>query len=113
LVEIFAGGRKALFWADILARVRSAREPPSNTILFIPLSGNDCNPDFDWAAAGELIIRFCPTCLCDTIIGLADGANKLMMRVTTGLGFVAASARDAKQLSLSFPFSPYRTPTTV
>jgi hypothetical protein len=70
LGEIFAGGRKALFWADILARVRSAREPPSNTILFIPLSGNDCNPDFDWAAAGgELIIRFCPKCLCDTIIG--------------------------------------------
>jgi hypothetical protein len=67
---MFAGGRKALFWADILARVRSAREPPSNTILFIPLSGNDCNPDSDWAAAGgELIIRFCPTCLCDTIIG--------------------------------------------
>jgi Domain of unknown function (DUF6431) len=70
LVEIFAGGRKALFWADILAGVRSAREPPSNTILFIPLSGNDCNPDLDWATAGaEPIIRFCPKCLCDTIIG--------------------------------------------
>jgi hypothetical protein len=43
---------------------------PSNTILFIPLSGNYCNPDFDWAAAGgEPIIRFCPKCLRDTIIG--------------------------------------------
>jgi hypothetical protein len=37
---------------------------------------------------------------------MADGANKLMTRVTTGLGFVAASARDAKELSLSFPL-PY------
>jgi hypothetical protein len=69
-VESLAGGRKALFWAEILAGVRSAREPPSNTILFIPLSGNYCNPDFDWAAAGgEPIIRFCPKCLRDTIIG--------------------------------------------
>jgi len=26
-----------------------------------PLSGNDCNPDFDWAATGgEQIIRFLP-----------------------------------------------------
>lgn len=53
-----------------MAGFASAREPPSNTIQFIPLSGNDCNPDFDWAATGgELIIRFCPKCLCDTIIG--------------------------------------------
>jgi len=56
--------------ALILARFRAVREPPSNTILFIPLSGNYCNPDFDWAAAsGEPIVRFCPKCLCDTIIG--------------------------------------------
>ena len=56
--------------ALILARFRAVREPPSNTILFIPLSGNYCNPDFDWAAAGgEAIIRFCPKCLCETIIG--------------------------------------------
>ena len=56
--------------ALILARFRAVREPPSNTILFIPLSGNYCNPDFDWATAGgEQIIRFCPKCLCDTIIG--------------------------------------------
>jgi len=26
-----------------------------------PLSGNDCNPDFDWAATGgEQIVRFLP-----------------------------------------------------
>ena len=56
--------------ALILARFRAVREPPSNTILFIPLSGNYCNPDFDWAmAGGEQIIRFCPKCLCDSIIG--------------------------------------------
>ena len=44
---------------------------------------------------------------------MADGGNKLMTRVTTGLGFAAASARGAKRLSLSFPFSLYPTPTTV
>jgi hypothetical protein len=44
---------------------------------------------------------------------MADGANKLMTRVTTGLGFVAASARNAKRLSRSFPFSPYPTRSTV
>ena len=55
--------------ALILARFRAVREPPSNTILFIPLSGNYCNPDFDWAACGEEIIRLCPKCSCDTIIG--------------------------------------------
>jgi len=53
-----------------LAGFASAREPPGNTILFIPLSGNYCNPAFDWAAAcAEQIIRLCPKCLCDTIIG--------------------------------------------
>ena len=53
-----------------LAGLASAREPPGNTILFIPLSGNYCNPAFDWAAAcAEAIIRFCPKCQCDTIIG--------------------------------------------
>ncbi len=64
------GRKKALLRALILARFRAVREPPSNTIHFIPLSGNECKPDFDWAAAGgELIIRFCPKCLSDTIIG--------------------------------------------
>jgi hypothetical protein len=28
-----------------------------------------CNPAFDWAAGGEQIIRRCPKCLCDSIIG--------------------------------------------
>jgi hypothetical protein len=63
---ITRGRKKALSRALILARFRAVREPPSNTILFIPLSGNYCNPDFDWAmAGGEQIIRFCPKCLCD------------------------------------------------
>src|SRR6266851_1396690 len=44
---------------------------------------------------------------------MADGANKLMTRVTTGLRLAAASARNAKQPSLSFPFSPYPTLITV
>jgi hypothetical protein len=37
---------------------------------------------------------------------MADGANKLMTRITTGLRLAAVSARGAKQPSLSFPFFP-------
>jgi Domain of unknown function (DUF6431) len=41
-----------------------------DTILFIPLRGDRCNPDFEWAAAGkEQIPRRCPKCLCDSITG--------------------------------------------
>jgi hypothetical protein len=45
------------------------REPASSTILFIPLSPDHCKPGFDWAACGEQIIRCCPGCLRDSIIG--------------------------------------------
>lgn len=63
-------GGKALFWAQILGKIRSAGEPPSCTILFIPRSGDHCNPAFDWAeACAELIIRRCPKCFRDSIIG--------------------------------------------
>src|SRR5208283_1237958 len=44
---------------------------------------------------------------------MADGANKLMTRVTTGLRLAAASARGAKKPSLFFPFSPCPIATTV
>ena len=37
---------------------------------------------------------------------MADGANKLMTRVTTGLGFVAAAARGAEKPSLPSCFLP-------
>ena len=43
---------------------------PCSTILFIPLRVDSCNPAFDWAADGkEQILRRCPQCLCDSIIG--------------------------------------------
>jgi hypothetical protein len=45
------------------------REPPSSTILFIPLSPGHCKPEFDWAACVEELIRWCPLCLIDAIIG--------------------------------------------
>ena len=43
---------------------------PSSTIVFIPLSPDDCKPGFDWATAyPEAISRWCPLCLSDSIIG--------------------------------------------
>lgn len=39
------------------------------TIIFIPLSPDDCKPGFDWAACAKQIIRRCPFCLRDSIIG--------------------------------------------
>jgi hypothetical protein len=38
-------------------------------IVFIPLSRDDCKPGFDWAACAKQIIRRCPLCLRDSIIG--------------------------------------------
>ena len=39
------------------------------TILFIPLSAAQNNLDADWAEAGAEIVRRCPVCLRDSIIG--------------------------------------------
>jgi hypothetical protein len=39
------------------------------TILFIPLSAAQNNLDADWAEAGTEIVRRCPVCLRDSIIG--------------------------------------------
>jgi Domain of unknown function (DUF6431) len=48
----------------------SSESFPCDTIVFIPLRGDPCNPDFDWAASGnEQIDRRCPKCLCDSIVG--------------------------------------------
>lgn len=42
----------------------------ARTILFIPLSAEHNNPDADWAAIGaEFILRQCPDCSRDSIIG--------------------------------------------
>jgi len=39
------------------------------TILFIPLSAAQNNFDADWAEAGAGLVRRCPVCLRDSIIG--------------------------------------------
>jgi hypothetical protein len=45
-------------------------EPPYTTILFIPLSAAQDNLEADWAEAGaEVILRRCPICSPDAIIG--------------------------------------------
>lgn len=42
----------------------------SATILFIPRSFEQCNPEADWALAGaEHLARECPECASDSIIG--------------------------------------------
>ena len=40
-----------------------------STISFIPLSPDHCKPGFDWAGGAESILRCCPLCLSDSIIG--------------------------------------------
>jgi Domain of unknown function (DUF6431) len=48
----------------------AGRASQTVTILFIPLSWDHCKPAFDWAAAcAEQILRCCPKCLRDSIIG--------------------------------------------
>jgi len=43
---------------------------PTVTILFIALSTAQCNLEADWAeAGGGPILRLCPVCLCESIIG--------------------------------------------
>jgi hypothetical protein len=53
----------------IVARFRSVRKPPGGTIIFIPFSPDQCKPGFDWAACSELLLRWCPLCLINSIIG--------------------------------------------
>ena len=56
-----------------LDRASFSRGPPQTTILFIPLSARVCNSRSDWtnwaAGAAEAIIRECPFCLRDSIVG--------------------------------------------
>jgi Domain of unknown function (DUF6431) len=48
----------------------SERAFQGSTISVIPLSLDHCKPGFDWAAAcAEPILRWCPLCLSDSVIG--------------------------------------------
>jgi hypothetical protein len=51
-----------------LARSRRRRAPIA-TILFIPLSAAQSNLETDWAACTHIILRGCPVCERDSIIG--------------------------------------------
>jgi hypothetical protein len=74
-------GFDILFQSEILeggegsARVAiSARSPPGRapiaTIVFIALPASQGKPGTDWAeAAAETIVRRCPVCACDSIVG--------------------------------------------
>jgi hypothetical protein len=45
-------------------------EPSQNdTIYVIPLLANHCKSGFDWAGDAGMILRWCPFCSLDSIIG--------------------------------------------
>jgi len=69
-VGIFSSGGGAPLPAQILARSPAGAEPPTATILFIPLSAAPHKLQTDWAApCAEIILRRCPVCERDSIIG--------------------------------------------
>jgi hypothetical protein len=45
------------------------RASQNSTIYLIPLFTNHCKSGFDWAACAGLIVRWCPFCWLDSIIG--------------------------------------------
>jgi hypothetical protein len=44
-------------------------EPPSCTIVFIPLSVAQSKREADWAEPAEGILRRCPVCMRDSVVG--------------------------------------------
>jgi len=68
-VEICLGGRASRQPID-LGQGHRPGEALSTTILFIPLSAAQYNLEADWAEAGaEAVLRRCPICCEDSIIG--------------------------------------------
>lgn len=67
--EICLGGRVSR-WPIDLGQGHRPGETLIATILFIPLSAEQYNLETDWAEAGaEIILRRCPICSQDSIIG--------------------------------------------
>lgn len=61
---------KALAWGAPGKVSPRGRSLHACVILFIPLSTAQNNPETDWAVAGaECILRRCPECLTDSVIG--------------------------------------------
>jgi len=67
-VEICLGGRASRQPID-LGQGHWPGEALIGTILFIPLSAAQYNLEADWAEAAEIILRRCPICSEDSIIG--------------------------------------------
>ena len=68
-VEILAWEERLHSGPD-LGKVINPGRAPITTILFIPFSGDQFNREADWAeASAEVILRQCPICFEDSIIG--------------------------------------------
>jgi hypothetical protein len=67
-VEI-SQGEKALPGSQICARSVVRAEPPIGTIVFISLSVAQSKLEADWAEPAEGIVRRCPVCMRDSIVG--------------------------------------------
>jgi transposase-like protein len=68
-VEIFTWEERLHSGPD-LGKVTGPGRAPSRTILFIPLSADQINAEADWAeASAKIILRRCPICSEDSIIG--------------------------------------------
>src|SRR5690242_6969477 len=77
------------------------------TILVIPLSAAHYNLEADWAEASvEVILRRCPICLQDSIIGHGRRRKQAMTSIMIGSGFGVAFVTCAERHSpchWSFP----------
>jgi hypothetical protein len=90
------------------------RGAPIATILFIPLSAEQGKLESDWAVvSSQIILRRCPCCERDSIVGHAAAANGLTTKTTTGFRFDAAGAGLATRPSLSCRSSRHPTAITA
>jgi class 3 adenylate cyclase len=95
-----------------LGKANVASGAPTVTILFISLSAAQYNLESDWAEAGtKVIVRHCPICVEDSIIGHGRRRKQLMMSTTIGSGFAVVFATAAAKHSPSC--RPSRRPTAI
>jgi len=67
-VEISQGDEGSVLESD-LHKVPSSARAPICTIVFISLSAAQSKLEADWAEPGEGIIRQCPVCMRDSVVG--------------------------------------------
>jgi Domain of unknown function (DUF6431) len=98
------GGSPLLLNVDPNGTRSAAESFPCNTIVFIPLRGDPCNPDFDWAASGkEEIPRLCPKCLRDSIVGHGRRRKQAHDETHDWIGIRRGACRSCH---LTFTFLP-------